>query len=78
MPAVSFCMNQLPCSPSGLRNRLASSGTMVNETSSEASTVNTTASGMPRMNLPGMPGRNSTGRNAKIRVAVQPSTATPI
>lgn len=51
---------------------------IVSDTKSEAKMVNTTAIGMLRMNCPGPPGRNNSGKNAKISVAVQPSTATPI
>ena len=58
--------------------RLASHGMMVSDTSSEASTAYTTAMGSERMYLPASPGRNSSGRKAKISVAVAPSTATPI
>ncbi len=36
--------------------------------------VNTTATGMLRMNSPAAPGSASSGRKAKTRVAVQPST----
>ena len=58
-----------------MSSRLARKGMMVSDTTSEARMVKTTATGMLRMNCPGAPGRKSSGRKAKIRVAVQPSTA---
>lgn len=51
---------------------------IVIDTSSDARMVNTTAAGIERMNLPGVPGSISTGRKANTSVAVVPMTATRI
>jgi hypothetical protein len=65
---------RLPWAPSLTRKREARKGTTVSETSSEARTVATTATGMERMKRPAAPGSASSGTKAKTRVAVQPST----
>ncbi len=46
--------------------------------SSEPTIVATTAEGSTRMNLPALPGSASSGRKAKISVAVQPRIAAKI
>ena len=53
-------------------------GMIVSETSKEAMTVRSTAIGMDRMNSPDPSGKNTSGRNASNKVAVQPITATEI
>ena len=63
---------------SSLSTRLAMNGMMNSASSSEPMMVATTAIGSTRMNLPAVPGSASSGRNAKISVAVQPRMATKI
>jgi len=53
-------------------------GTSVSDTTKDPSTVPITATGIERMNSPEPSGRASSGRKAKIRLAVQPSTASAI
>jgi hypothetical protein len=69
----------LPCAGAvrGSR-RLARKGITNSAISSEPTMVATTAVGITRMNLPGLPGSAISGRNAKISVAVQPRIATKI
>jgi hypothetical protein len=50
----------------------------VSATNNEAATVNSTAAGSERMKIPAPSGRNSSGRKANSKVAVQPSTASAI
>ena len=58
--------------------RLAMNGMNSKATSSEPMTVAMTVMGNTRMNLPGVPGSNASGRNANTSVAVQPMMASAI
>ena len=51
---------------------------MVSDTSSDAATVPSTATGSERVNLPAPSGRNTSGKNANNKTNVQPITATAI
>ena len=58
--------------------RLARNGTMVSDTSSDAATVPSTATGRLRVNLPAPSGSMVSGRKANSSTKVQPITATAI
>ena len=74
-----YCNTKLPSSDE-LRgiSILAKNGTMVTDTKREAKTVVITAIGRLRINSPEASGKKVNGRKAKIKVAVQPTTARPI
>ena len=73
------CNKALPSGSSCLFNmRLARNGMTVKDTKSEAAIVKRTVTGNDLINWPDPSGRNSKGRKANIKVAVQPNTATAI
>ena len=51
---------------------------MVNDTSNDAATVPSTATGNDRVNLPAPSGKNASGKKANNSTQVQPMTATAI
>ena len=76
---IPFCRVLRKILPSGLacffNNALPKNGTTVSETNKDAKTLVITASGNPRTNSPGPPGRKINGKKEMINVAVQPTTA---